>query len=146
MKEKIVNPVAGIYPATEDYVHAIEVTGADRILYLSGTMGLEEDGSAPATLEDQLARVWSNIRRILAEAGMTTGNIIRVTSYLRDPGYAEMNQAARLAALGERRVPTTAIVAQTLSEDWKIEIEVIAAAESAPEAVACPAAHFSRLT
>lgn len=128
MQERIVNPVSGIYPATGDYVHAIELTGAQRILYLSGTMGLKADGTAPDTLKEQLTCVWSNIRRILSEAQMTTDNIVRVTSYMRDPAYAAQNQQARLAALGERRVPTTAIVAQTLSEDWKVEIEVIAAA------------------
>ncbi|KZM49028.1 RidA family protein [Labrenzia sp. OB1] len=128
MQERIVNPVSGIYPATGDYVHAVELTGAQRILYLSGTMGLKADGTAPGTLEEQLTCVWSNIRHILSEAQMTTDNIVRVTSYMRDPAYAVQNQQARLAALGERRVPTTAIVAQTLSEDWKIEIEVIAAA------------------
>ncbi len=32
------------------------------------------------------------------------------------------------AELGDRRVPTTTIVAQTLVESWMIEIEIIAAA------------------
>jgi 2-iminobutanoate/2-iminopropanoate deaminase len=71
--------------------------------------------------------IWSNIRTILASAAMTTDNIVRLTSYLRDPGYADANGAARVAALGQRRVPTTAIVAQTLSSDWLVEIEVVAA-------------------
>ena len=63
-----------------------------------------------------------------AKAGMTVDNIVRLTSYLREPAYAEANAAARVAALGGRVVPTTAIVAQTLSPDWLVEIEVIAAA------------------
>jgi enamine deaminase RidA (YjgF/YER057c/UK114 family) len=57
---------------------------------------------------------------------MTTDNIVRVTSYLTKPEYAEKNQNARLKALGQRRVPTTAIVVQTLSPSWLVEIEVIA--------------------
>ncbi|MBW8727391.1 MAG: RidA family protein [Inquilinus limosus] len=59
---------------------------------------------------------------------MTVRNIVRITSYLRDPAYAEANQAARIAALDSHVVPTTALVAQTLSPDWLVEIEVIAAA------------------
>jgi enamine deaminase RidA (YjgF/YER057c/UK114 family) len=58
---------------------------------------------------------------------MTVDNIVRSTSYLRDPSYAEANAAARAAALGGRLVPTTAIVAQTLLSEWLVEIEVIAA-------------------
>ena len=42
--------------------------------------------------------------------------------------FAAANQEARIAALGNRRVPTTAIVVETLKEDWLVEIEVIAAA------------------
>ena len=121
------NPVEGIYPATDDYVHAMEVRGPARLLFVSGTMGLDAVGQAPAMLDDQLDLVWSNLRRILAAAGMTTHNIVRLTSYLRDASYAEANQAARLRALGAHRVPTTAIVAQTLAADWLVEIELVAA-------------------
>lgn len=128
MKTVIHNPAQGIYPATSDYVHAIEVQAPARILFVSGTMGLDEHGVAGKSLDEQLALIWSNIRTILASAGMTTDNIMRLTSYLRDPAYAEANAAARTRALGSRRIPTTAIVAQTLAADWLVEIEVIAAA------------------
>jgi enamine deaminase RidA (YjgF/YER057c/UK114 family) len=121
------NPTDGVYPATGDYVHAMEVRGAGRLLFIAGTMGLDPDGTPGAGLEEQLKLIWSNIRAILASAGMTVDNIVRLTSYLRDPAYAEANAAARTAALGDRRVPTTAIVATTLDKDWLVEIEVIAA-------------------
>ena len=35
---------------------------------------------------------------------------------------------ARLHALGDRRIPTTAIVVQTLESEWLVELEVVAAA------------------
>lgn len=122
------NPKDGIYSATPDYVHAMEVSGAARLLFVSGTMGLDDNGQAPAGLDAQLSLIWRNLRRILSEAGMTTDNIVRLTSYLRDAGFVEANQRARLQALGDRRIPTTAIVVETLRPDWLVEIEVIAAA------------------
>jgi 2-iminobutanoate/2-iminopropanoate deaminase len=122
------NPANGVYAATDDYVHAMEVRGAQRLLFVAGTMGLDAEGRPGATITEQLDLVWSNIRTILASAGMTVDNIVRLTSYLRDAAYAEANAAARVAALGGRVVPTTAIVAQTLASDWLVEIEVIAAA------------------
>lgn len=121
------NPKTGIYRATPDYAHAMEVVRPERFLFLSGTMGLDEAGQAPATLDGQLALVWCNIRHILAEAEMSVDNIVRLTSYLRSAEYATANQQARLAALGQRAVPTTAIVVETLRPDWLIEIEVVAA-------------------
>ncbi len=128
METIVRNPAAGIYAATPDYVHALEVRNPSRFLYVSGTMGLDTNGVAGKTLADQVALVWSNIRTILASADMTVDNIVRVTSYLRDAAYAEENQNARVAALQGRVVPTTAIVVQTLVSDWLVEIEIVAAA------------------
>jgi 2-iminobutanoate/2-iminopropanoate deaminase len=92
------NPTEGIYPATSDYLHALEVRGAQRLLFVAGTMGLDAGGAAGASLDEQLG------------------------------AFAEANAEARLAALGGRAVPTTAIVAETLVSEWLVEIEVIAAA------------------
>ena len=128
MKTIVRNPTSGVYPATGDYVHALEVRGAERLLFVAGTMGLDAEGNPGKTLEEQLDLIWSNLRAILASADMTVDNIVRLTSYLRDPAYAEANAAARIAALGGRAIPTTAIVVQTLVSDWLVEIEVIAAA------------------
>jgi 2-iminobutanoate/2-iminopropanoate deaminase len=122
------NPASGIYAATPDYVHAVEVRNPQRILYVAGTMGLDEGGVPGRNLEEQLDLVWNNIRAILDSADMTVDNVVRVTSYLRDASYVEANQNARLAALKGRAVPTTAIVVQTLSPGWLVELEVIAAA------------------
>ena len=122
------SPDQGVYPATDDYVHAMEVRNPARFLFVSGTMGLDPTGASGRDLEHQLELVWNNIRTILSDAEMSVDNIVRLTSYLREAEYAEANAAARIAALGERRVPTTAIVAQTLSDDWLVEIEVVAAA------------------
>ena len=122
------NPAQGIYPATSDYVHAMEVREPKRLLYVAGTMGLDESGVAGKDLSEQLDFIWRNIRIILASADMTVDNIVRLTSYLRDPAYAEDNAKARVKALNGRVIPTIGIVAQTLSSDWLVEIEVVAAA------------------
>lgn len=122
------NPTEGVYVATDDYVHAVEVRNQSRLLYLSGTMGLDAAGQPAGDLDAQLDAVWRNIRVILASAEMTVDNVVRVTSYLRDAGYAERNAAARRVALGDRAVATTAIVVATLDADWLVELEIVAAA------------------
>jgi 2-iminobutanoate/2-iminopropanoate deaminase len=122
------DPTVGIYPTTSDYVHAVEVRAPSRFLFVAGTMGLDADGTPPPTLAEQLELIWSNIRTILAAAGMTVDDVVRVTSYLRDASYADANGAARLEALGGRAIPTTAIVAETLQPGWLVEIELVAAA------------------
>lgn len=121
-------PTEGIYPATDDYIHAMEVRGAQRMLFIAGTMGLDPRGVPGATLDEQLVLVWNNLRTILASAGMSVDNVVRATSYLRDASYAEANGKARVEALGGRVIPTTAIVVQTLEHNWLVEIELIAVA------------------
>jgi 2-iminobutanoate/2-iminopropanoate deaminase len=122
------DPAGGIYPTGQDYAHALELRDARRLLLVSGTMGLDSSGVAGESLTDQLELIWSNLRAILASAEMTTDDVVRVTSYLRDGAYVEENARARVAALGGRTVPTTAIVVQMLEPDWLVEVEVIAAA------------------
>ena len=46
------NPAQGVYRATDDYVHAMEVRAAERLLFVSGTMGLDPSGAPGATLAD----------------------------------------------------------------------------------------------
>ncbi|MDF5754932.1 RidA family protein [Spongiactinospora sp. TRM90649] len=121
------DPTDGVYASTSDYVHAVEVRDAQRLLFVSGTMGLDPAGTPGATLDEQLDLIWANLRAILASADMTVDNIVRLTSYLRDASYAEANATARVRALGNRAIPTTAVVAQTLVSEWLVEIEVIAA-------------------
>jgi 2-iminobutanoate/2-iminopropanoate deaminase len=121
------NPTEGVYPAVGDYVHALEVRGAARLLFVAGTMGLDANGTPGGTLDEQLELIWANLRRILASAEMTVDNIVRLTSYLRDASYAEANARARVRALNGRLIPTTAIVAATLESDWLVEIEIVAA-------------------
>ncbi|MGM5057888.1 RidA family protein [Rhizobium leguminosarum] len=121
------NPASGVYPASPDYIHALEIRHPSRLLFVSGTMGLDQEGMAAADLEAQLELIWSNLRAILASADMTVDNIVRLTSYLSDGAFMEANQNARLRALGGRAVPTTAIIVETLRDDWLVEIEIIAA-------------------
>ena len=59
---------------------------------------------------------------------LLTVSTLSSTAVLRDPAYAEENAKARVKALNGRVIPTIGIVAQTLSSDWLVEIEVIAAA------------------
>jgi 2-iminobutanoate/2-iminopropanoate deaminase len=119
--------VDGAYEPTGDYAHAIEVRGAERLLFVSGTMGLDTAGVPGKSLDEQLRLIWDNIRAILKAADLTVDNIVRLTSYLTDPTYAGANAAARVEALKGRVIPTTAIVVQTLTPDWLVEIEVVAA-------------------
>ncbi|MCG8440431.1 MAG: hypothetical protein MI723_01360 [Caulobacterales bacterium] len=91
-----------------------------RVLNASVAMGRGAPGNGGADLLAPLMLIWSNVRAILANIGAPADNIVRITRCLRYASYAERHAEARVIALGGRRMPTTAIVVQTL--------EVVAAA------------------
>jgi enamine deaminase RidA (YjgF/YER057c/UK114 family) len=127
LKTEAVNP-ADIYAPVGVYHHGVLTTGATRLLHISGTCGIAPDGRVPADLDDQLHLIWSNIARILSEAGMGPDNVVRVTSYLTHPSQRLANGRIRQEYLGERKVAATSIVVQLLNDQWFAEIEVVAVA------------------
>lgn len=44
------SPSSGIYAATPDYIHAMEVRNPARFLFVSGTMGLDAQGVLRAAI------------------------------------------------------------------------------------------------
>jgi 2-iminobutanoate/2-iminopropanoate deaminase len=117
-----------IFPPVGPYTHGLVVVEARRLLFITGTMGLDKNGKAPEGIEAQCALAWRNIGAILEDAGMSMQNLVKVTCYLADRSYREANMEARAAALGDHRVATTVIAAGLLEDSWLVEIEAIAAA------------------
>jgi 2-iminobutanoate/2-iminopropanoate deaminase len=127
MQMKTHDPDA-IFAPVGPYTHGLEVVEARRLLFITGTMGLDMNGKAPDGIEAQCALAWRNIGAILEHAGMSTRNLVKVTCYLADRKYREVNMHARAAALGDHRVATTVVAAALLEDGWLVEIEAIAAA------------------
>jgi 2-iminobutanoate/2-iminopropanoate deaminase len=117
-----------IFAPVGPYTHGLEVVEARRLLFITGTMGLDENGEAPDGIEAQCALAWRNIGAILEHADMTMRNLVKVTCYLADRKYREVNMHARAVALGDHRVATTVVAAALLEDGWLVEIEAIAAA------------------
>jgi 2-iminobutanoate/2-iminopropanoate deaminase len=117
-----------IFAPVGPYTHGLEIVEARRLLFITGTMGLDKSGKAPDGIEAQCALAWRNIGAILEDAGMSVRNLVKVTCYLADRAYREANMKARAAALGDHRVATTVVNATLLEDGWLVEIEAIAAA------------------
>jgi enamine deaminase RidA (YjgF/YER057c/UK114 family) len=55
MQKREINAKLAPQPASA-YSQAVEVTGSVRILYISGQLGIDTDGTTPSTMADR--RVW----------------------------------------------------------------------------------------
>ena len=70
--------------AVGGYAQALEVTGAQRRLYVSGQIPARRDGTVPGTFTEQAQLVWQNISAQLDAAGMSIRNLVKVTIFLSD--------------------------------------------------------------
>lgn len=116
-------------PAPEGgYVQALQVTGAQRWLFVSGQIPQDRDDRVPTDFEGQCRLVWHNVVAALRAADMDVPNLVKVTTFLADRRYTPTNSAVRRAVLGDHRPALTVIVAQIFDPTWLVEIEAVAAA------------------
>jgi 2-iminobutanoate/2-iminopropanoate deaminase len=110
------------------YNQAMEVTGAGRTLYLSGQVGIAADGSVPDDAEAQSTLAWRNLQAQLRAAGMDIGNLVKITTIVRNPADIASVRAGRAAVLGTHRPASTLIIGGLADPAWKVEVEGIAVA------------------
>lgn len=123
------NP-AELFPQYRNYSHAVEVSSNSRLLFISGLNGYLADGTTmPDSFEEQGEIIWGHIGVILKSAGMTYDNIVSLRTYLSSQEYDEPNVKLRMKYLGDNQPASTVICCQLLESKWKLEIEVVAAAE-----------------
>ena len=113
--------------------HAIEVTGAQRVLYLSGQTSNSADGTPlhPGDLVAQFRLAWSNVKDALAAADMDPSNIVRLNMYTTDvDGFmaAAGDLVPIFAGDGCKPVSTLLGVTRLFEPEIVIELEATAVA------------------
>jgi 2-iminobutanoate/2-iminopropanoate deaminase len=112
------------------YSDAIETAPGLRWLHTSGTPGVSDDGAIPEGIEAQARLAWGHILGMLQKAGMTTADIVKVTTSLTNawdiPAYAKV----RGEFLGDVRPAfMLQVVSQLIKPEVLVEVEVIAASK-----------------
>lgn len=107
------------------YSQAIEANG---MVFLSGQLPVDPaiGEFAPGGVAEQTAQAFENIKNILAEAGLTTANIVKTTVFLADMSlFAEMNGV--YAKYFDGDFPArSAVAVKALPKGALVEIECIA--------------------
>ncbi|MBB5077838.1 enamine deaminase RidA (YjgF/YER057c/UK114 family) [Nonomuraea endophytica] len=109
------------------------VSGQTRTLYCSGQTAMSADGK-PQHADDmaaQLALSLDNLEAVLAEAGMSLANLVRLTVYTTDVDRLFQHYGVLAARLGAARVaPSTSMLGVTrlAIPDLMVELEGTAVA------------------
>jgi enamine deaminase RidA (YjgF/YER057c/UK114 family) len=112
------------------YSDAIEVRPKLRWLMSSGTPGLTATGELPQDITGQAERAWEHVIRLLERAGMTVGDLVKVTQYLTRaediPAYVQVRSRFIRDA---RPAYMLMVVPQLVRPEFLVEIEFVAARE-----------------
>ena len=96
------------------YSDSVEVSGSVRWLYTSGTPGLDLDGTLPSDIAGQAEIAWQHIVSMLAKAGMTVQDLVKVTQYLLRPEDIPAYVPVRSRFLGDARPASMLLVVPQL--------------------------------
>lgn len=120
-EKKVITPTGG-RPPVGPYSPGIL---AGDYLYVSGQGAAKEDGSFPATAEEQVAQCLRNVQRIVEAAGLTMEHVVYAQVYLKDmAAYDDMDRTWRKvfaknpparATLGVAEMPTDTPVEVTVT-------------------------------
>ncbi len=107
-------------------------TQVGNVLYLSGQVGIDQDGNTPTSIADQTKVAYTNMQDVLSQFGADMSNIVDETFFVTDMdelfGNIEDVYGAREAAYGgtPEVCQTVVQVAALVQPELKIEIKCIA--------------------
>jgi 2-iminobutanoate/2-iminopropanoate deaminase len=127
MKVNVINASSAPQPAG-GYSQALEIAGAQRLLFISGQIPENAAGEIPTDFQAQARLAWRNVLAQLEAAGMTMANLVKVTVFLSSREFAMPNREIRREVLGSHSPALTVIVTGIFDERWLLEIEAVAAA------------------
>jgi enamine deaminase RidA (YjgF/YER057c/UK114 family) len=96
-------------------------------IFVSGTTGYDYARmTMPEDVVAQTRASWATIEAVLTEAGASLADIVRCHYYVVDPADADAMLRVCGEVLGRIRPAATLVVAQLLTPEIKVEIEVTA--------------------
>jgi len=111
------------------FSQAVEISGPSRVLYCSGQTGVDENGNPPTGgMAEQVQTALANLQAVLAGAGMSTADIVKVTIYATDIDELFAAYGSFGEVFGANLPASTVIgVTRLAFPELKVEIEATAA-------------------
>jgi len=113
--------------AVGGYAQGYVVPPGHGTLFISGQVPVDTEGVTPFGFEAQCRQAWRNVVSVLRAADLRVENLVKVTTFLSDRKYADINSEVRRGLLGAHRPALSVVVADIFDGDWLLEIEAIAA-------------------
>ncbi|MBC7875663.1 MAG: RidA family protein [Anaerolineales bacterium] len=105
------------------YMHQAEIS-TERMLIISGQVGMKKDGTVPEDPIEQLDLVFENILRNLEAADMEMKDLVKINYYLvGEWDIARRREIVASKLAGHKPCSTLVYVAALASPIYKVEVE-----------------------
>jgi len=117
--------VPSLRPPLGHYAQAVRFGD---LVFVTGCTGVTADGQIVADdVVEQTRQVFRNVQVILAAAGASFSDVLKVTTYLTDVGDAPLINPVRQEVFGETRPASTLVQISALAvAGAKVEIDLVA--------------------
>jgi 2-iminobutanoate/2-iminopropanoate deaminase len=118
--------VRGVHKTT-GYSHAAKAGG---LLFVAGQVAQDQDGNVVGRgdVEAQAVQIFDNLRAVLASAGATLNDVVKLTTYTTNVAYRAKIAEVRGRYFTTYFPPNTfVVVAGLATPDYLLEIEAVAA-------------------
>jgi 2-iminobutanoate/2-iminopropanoate deaminase len=106
------------------YVHTIEVSGENRMLFISGQVGMDRDGNVPEDAAAQFEAALRNVVLNVGAAGFEPTDIVKLVTYVVGELDPAKRREALERALGEHMTTSTLLyVTKLASPQYLVEID-----------------------
>jgi reactive intermediate/imine deaminase len=109
------------------YSHAAR---AGNLIYVAGQVAQDVDGNlvGRGDIEAQAVQVFENLKVVLASAGVTLNDVVKLTTYTTSVAYRSKIAEVRARYFPTYLPPNTFVVVASLATpEWMLEIDAVAA-------------------
>ena len=106
------------------YSHQVEISGGERLLVISGQIGMREDGDIPDDPVEQTALAMETVLRNVRAAGMAVTDLLKVMFYFVGSLDSARLRTVLLNKLQGHQPTSTAVYVTALGRpNYRVEIE-----------------------
>ena len=113
--------IPNILQPVSHYCHVVEAMG---IIWISGLVGMNFDGTIPESTQDQFDIAMNDLNTCLVAAGGSSKNVVKVRVFLTDISDRIIINPKRIEYFGEHKPASTLLEISALVDPrMKVEIE-----------------------
>lgn len=110
------------------YSHGVEIAAGTRLVLCSGQVAVGPDGHVPEDARAQAEICFANGAAILAEAGMTLADVVRISAWVSDRAHLAAYMAVRDRLFPQPAPASTLMIVSGFTRpEFKVEVELLAA-------------------